>query len=64
MSKSETIEVLKEIKTQINDGINNCKIMLEPNEYEDSHELLGVMRGLGLAKKIINNKIEQLEGYV
>ena len=59
---SFTVEQLEKVKECLKEEIENVKILLDPIEYEDYHELLGVGRGYKNSIEIIDNQIKEIKG--
>ena len=65
LEKSQTqtaIVELEKVKTELNQEIDNANVLLDPVEYEDYHELLGVIRGYKLSVDQIDQQIKSLKG--
>lgn len=58
---SFAVEQLEKVKECLKEEIEDVKILLDPIEYEDYHELLGVGRGYRNSIEIIDNQIEELK---
>lgn len=58
----KAIEELEKIKSYIRSEIEDAKALLDPIEYEDYHELLGVIRGYKLSLEWVDNRIKELKG--
>lgn len=56
------IAELEKVKVKLNEEINNANVLLDPVEYEDYHELLGVIRGYKLSVDQIDQQITELKG--
>ena len=56
------IAELEKVKVKLNEEINNASVLLDPVEYEDYHELLGVIRGYKLSVDQIDQQIKSLKG--
>ena len=56
------IDELEKVKVKLNEEINNASVLLDPVEYEDYHELLGVIRGYKLSVDQIDQQIKSLKG--
>ncbi len=61
-AKETAIAKLEKVKVKLNEEINNASVLLDPVEYEDYHELLGVIRGHKLSVDQIDQQIKSLKG--
>ena len=58
---SFAVEQLEKVEMCLKEGIEEVKSLLDPIDYEDYHELLGVGRGYRNSIEIIDNQIEELK---
>lgn len=58
----KAIEELEKIKSYIRSEIEDAKVLLDPIEYEDYHEMLGVIRGYELGLEVVDERIKELKG--
>lgn len=58
---SFAVEQLEKVEVCLKEGIEEAKSLLDPIDYEDYHELLGVGRGYRNSIEIIDNQIEELK---
>lgn len=58
---SFAVEQLEKVEVCLKEGIEEVKSLLDPIDYEDYHELLGVGRGYRNSIEIIDNQIEELK---
>lgn len=59
---SFAVEQLEKVEVCLKEGIEEVKSLLDPIDYEDYHELLGVGRGYRNSIEIIDNQIKAIKG--